>query len=104
MLLSHNFNEFFDGMNQTNWSGYYTWLHAFFNKDLFIFGLKLNKDEVFLRWLLIQRAKYSQMYNLKRKGWFVDRNISKETVFFLEQLGFEVVNIKKYDTLYNAFR
>lgn len=102
MLLSHDFNEFFNGMNQTNWSGYYTWLHAFFNKDLFFFGLKLNRDEVFLRWLLIQRAKYSQMYNIKRKGWFVDRNISKETMFFLEQLGFEVVNIRKYDTLYNA--
>lgn len=102
MLLSHDFNEFFNGMNQTNWSGYYTWLHAFFNKDLFVFGLKLNKDEVFLRWLLIQRAKYSQLYNKGLKGWFVDYNISKSTRFFLEHIGFEVISIKEYDTLYNA--
>lgn len=102
MLLSHDFNEFFNGMNQTNWSGYYTWLHAFFNKDLFVFGLKLNKDEVFLRWLLIQRAKYSQLYNKGLKGWFVDYNISKSTRFFLEHIGFDVISIKEYDTLYNA--
>lgn len=102
MLLSHDFNEFFNGMNQSNWSGYYTWLHAFFNKDLFIFGLKLNNDEVFLRWLLIQRAKYSQLYNKGLRGWFVDYNISKATRFFLEHIGFEAISIKKYDTLYNA--
>ena len=103
-LLSHDFNDFFNGIDQTNWSGYYTWLHIIFSKNLFIFGLKLDKDEVFLRWLLIQRAKYSQLYNKGLKGWFVDYNISKATRFFLEHIGFEVINIKKYDTLYNALR
>lgn len=102
MLQSHDFNEFFNGKNQTNWAGYNTWLHIIFNKDLFVFGLKLDKDEVFLRWLLIQRAKYSQMYNKGLRGWFVDYNISKATRFFLEHIGFEVINIRKHDTLYNA--
>ena len=82
MLLSHDFNEFFNGMNQSNWSGYYTWLHAFFNKDLFIFGLKLNNDEVFLRWLLIQRAKYSQLYNKGLKaGWILSVAAVSKTDF-----------------------
>ena len=67
MIQSNGFNELFDGKNQYNWIGGNTWLHVIFNKDLFIFGLSLEENEVFLRWLLIQRAKYSQMYNIRLK-------------------------------------
>ena len=103
MLHSHDFNEFFNGKNQNNWVGYNTWLHIFFNKNLFIFGLKLETDEVFLRWLLIQRAKYSQMYNKKIKGWFVDKEISDGNKYFLKKVGFDVIEIQNYNELYNAF-
>lgn len=42
------------------WTGRNTWLDAFFANDLLIFGLGLCRDEVFLRWLLIERARYFQ--------------------------------------------
>ena len=37
------------------WTGQNTWLEAFFKNDLLIFGIGLYKEEVFLRWLLIER-------------------------------------------------
>ena len=73
------------------------------NKDLFIFGLALEENEVFLRWLLIQRAKYSQMYDKRLKGWYIDNNISPGKKFFLEQLGFEVIEIRDFNNLYQCF-
>ena len=101
MIHSTNMNEFFDGKNHDSWVGHNTWLHIF-NKDLFIFGLALDENEVFLRWLLIQRAKYSKMYHCRLKGWFVDKNISEGKRGFLETLGFTVISVSDYDELYNA--
>ena len=102
-IHSKNFNEFFDGKNQDSWEGYYTWLHIVFNKQLFIFGLALDENEVFLRWLLIQRAKYSKMYHKRLAGWFVDKGISDGKRAFLKALGFVVIDITNYDDLYHAF-
>ena len=66
--------------------------------------LTLDENEVFLRWLLIQRTKYSRMYDRQLKGWYINKNIPKGKRFFLEQLGFEVVDIQGCDNLYNAFK
>lgn len=103
MLHSHDFNEFFNGKNQKNWAGYYTWLHIIFNKNLFFFGLQLDKNEVFLRWLLIQRAKYSQMYNRHLKGWYVDKDIDENKKYFLKKVGFDVIDISDFHELYDSF-
>lgn len=90
------FNE-----NDTNyWPGHNTWLHYIFNKNLFIFGLGLNEDEVFLRWLLIQRAKFSTTFQRPVKGWYVTKDINDGKKIFLEALGFEVIIIKDFKTLY----
>lgn len=105
MIQGQNLNEYFDGKYQMNWKGYNTWLHIIFNKDLFIFGLKLEENEVFLRWLLIQRAKYCKMYNKPLKGWYIgmkDKDIKKGKRFFLEQLGIQVIEIDNYNMLYQA--
>ena len=105
MIQGQNFNEYFGGKNQAYWVGYNTWLHIIFNKDLFIFGLGLEENEVFLRWLLIQRAKYCKMYNKPLKGWYIgkkDMDINDGKKFFLEQLGFKVIEISDYKTLYQA--
>ena len=102
MIQGTNLNEYFSGKNQVGWKGYNTWLHIIFNKSLFIFGLGLEENEVFLRWLLIQRAKYFRMYNKTFGGWYVDKEIKAGKRFFLEQLGFEVINISDYNTLYQV--
>lgn len=47
MIQSDGFNELSDGKNRNNLIGSNTWLHVIFNKDLFIFGLALEGNEVF---------------------------------------------------------
>lgn len=103
MIQGQSLYEYFSGKHQEYWVGYSTWLHIIFNKSLFIFGLSLEENEVFLRWLLIQRAKYRKMFNMPLKGWYIGEvNEGKE--FFLEQLGFEIIKIQEsnYAPLYEA--
>lgn len=102
MIQGNSLEECFAGKNQSYWAGYNTWLHIIFNKSLFIFGLGLEENEVFLRWLLIQRTKYCKMYHKNHKGWYIGMGINKGKRFFLEQLGFKVIEISDYNTLYQA--
>lgn len=95
--------ENFNGKNQNYWAGYNTWLHYIFNRSLFIFGLCLEENEVFLRWLLIQRAKYFSAYGKPYKGWYVIgpcENISNGKKLFLESVGFAIIRIDNYKTIY----
>ena len=102
MIQGNNLNEYFESKKHESWIGYNTWLHIIFHKSLFIFGLGLEENEVFLRWLLIQRAKYCRMYNQPLVGWYINKEIKSGKRFFLEQLGFNVIEITNYDTLYQA--
>lgn len=102
MIQGNSLEEYFTGKNQSYWVGYNTWLHIIFNKSLFIFGLGLEENEVFLRWLLIQRTKYCKMYKKSHKGWYIGKDIKAGKRFFLKQLGFEVIDIPDYNTLYQA--
>lgn len=97
----------FGGKNQNNWEGVNTWLHIIFNKPLCIFGLGLEENEVFIRWLLIERAKYFKKFpDRKKQGWYVTlkngmpdgRTIGKKQ--FLEGTGFEIVETENYDDIY----
>lgn len=109
-LLNGSKNEETDdyqlkGKNTKLWKGYNTWLHLLFNKSLFIFGLTLDENEIFLRWLLIQRTVYlNQHQNDIHKGWYVyckgKDNMSKGKKLFLESVGFEVIEIHDYKTIY----
>lgn len=102
MIQGNNLNEYFTGKQQSNWKGYNTWLHIIFNRNLFIFGLALEQNEVFLRWLLIQRSKYSRLYNKDLHGWYVGKDITEGKKYFLEFLGFKVIELLDFDELYNA--
>ena len=102
MIQGNSLEDYFTGKNQSYWNGYNTWLHIIFNKSLFIFGLGLEENEVFLRWLLIQRTKYCKMYHKNHKGWYIDKGIKEGKRFFLEQLGFKVIDIPDYNTLYQV--
>jgi hypothetical protein len=105
--LLHNLNErtLFEGKNEEVWSGYKTWLHIIFNKSLCICGLGLDESEIFLRWLLIERAKYFRKYpDRKHKGWFIakkDSSLHREgKIFFLQSVGFEVIELDDYHHIY----
>ena len=63
----------FEGKSRNYWDGYKTWLHIVFNKSIFIFGLSLDETEIFIRWLLIERAKNFRNFPDRKKhiGWFL---------------------------------
>lgn len=99
-------NISFEGENQSYWPGYKTWLHVLFNKSLFICGLSLDETEIFIRWLLIERAKYFRKFpDRKHKGWFVIKNGSNNPKdegkkFFLQSVGFEIIELNDYKSIY----
>ena len=101
--------KLFYGKNTMSWSGCNTWLHIVFNKSLLILGLGLDENETFLRWLLIERCKYFRKYpERKHKGWYVCKKSGDEHEiqtekgkrFFLEKIGFEVIEVDSYDDIY----
>lgn len=95
----------FNFKNQNNWKGYNTWLHIIFNSSLCIFGLALDENETFLRWLLIERAKYFRRFPERRKkGWYVCKSdeISEGKKFYLDYLGFEMVTLENYEEIYKG--
>jgi hypothetical protein len=93
----------FTGKNVTNWRGYYTWLHLIFNRSLLIFGLGLEETEVFLRWVLIERAKYFNRWPRRRKNaWYLclEGSDNPGKKLFLEHLGIEYVEVEDYSVIY----
>lgn len=105
MIQSMNFleKENLEGKKRSYWDGYNTWLHVVFNKSLFIFGLALEENETFLRWLLIQRAKYFAFYHKSHHGWYVvgpKDKINGGKELFLESVGFKIIKIEDYKTIY----
>lgn len=89
------------------WKGWNTWLDAFFANDLLIFGLGLSRDEVFLRWLLIERARYFRKFgNRDRKAWYVwakgEEKEDRDRDFFLKHVGVQVVGVKSFGAIYSC--
>ncbi|NWF82210.1 MAG: hypothetical protein HXY18_00090 [Bryobacteraceae bacterium] len=89
----------------SQWAGSATWLDIVFHKPLLVFGLALEENETFLRWLLIERAKYFSRFPSRRKdAWYVhlpaERGSGK--LYFLERLGFTPLQAPDYDDIYGA--
>jgi len=92
-----------------NWQGADTWLHIILNKPLCIFGLGLEENEVFLRWLLIERARYYKQFpSQKKKGWYIapkNENPDDKTkgkIRFLKGIGFDLIETNGYDEIYKT--
>lgn len=87
------------------WDGAASWLHIVFNSPLLIFGLGLEENEVFFRWLLIERARYFKKFPDRRKdAWYVYvgklNNDGKQ--FFLDGVGVVPLHVASYDDIYGA--
>ena len=96
-------DRLFSGKNKDRWRGHQTWLHVIFNNDLMFIGLGLDTTEVFLRWLLIERAKYFRAFpKRKKKGYFVfsGDGVSQGQRLFLESVGLELINVPTYKDIY----
>lgn len=95
--------------NNESENEYETWVKLFFEKDLIIIGLGLNEQEIFFRWLLLQRAKYfKRRPELKKSGFYINHsesdkhNVGKK--FFLKSVGIDYVDfIGDYEGFYNSF-
>ena len=93
----------FDVKTNNRWNGIDSWLHIIFNRSLCVFGLALEEDETFLRWLLIERAKYFRRFpDRRKKGWFIctKGSVTEGKRFFLDYLGFELVTLDHYEAIY----
>lgn len=85
------------------WPGADSWVHIAFNRPLLIFGLGLEENEVFLRWLLIERARYFEKTQQARKdAWYVHtgKAMSDGKEFFLKHMGVVPVHVLNYDQIY----
>lgn len=101
---SNSYEDDFYGKNKGNWKGMNTWLHILFNCNVFIFGLGLDQQETFLRWMLIERMKYFRKHkDRKKKGWYICQQdeLTDGKRFFLERVGFEIIALKSYEDIYN---
>lgn len=98
-------SEYLDLKDEKNWKGFGTWLNIIFNRNLCIFGLGLDENETFSRWLLIERARYFRKFpEHKKSGWYVCRKgeLSEGKRFFLNYVGIEIVSLDSYDEIYKG--
>ncbi len=103
-MLHKSGNRLFSKADFSKWPGRHTWLNPMFQNDLFIFGLSLEVTEVFLRWLLIERAKFFKKFPEKRREAFFIHNkpLAAGQQLFLESVGIKPVLVNSYDDIYVA--
>jgi hypothetical protein len=100
--LIHNGDEkLFEGKRQEVWQGFQTWLHIWFNMPMIIFGFGCGPEEVFIRWLLIERKRYLNIYDEAMNVWFINKGELQPSVGnLLQNLGVNIVIVNTYDEIY----
>lgn len=100
-LIHNGDDRLFRGKRQEYWQGHQTWLHVWFNMPIVIFGLGYGIDEVFLRWLLIERRRYLNIYNDPMEVYYISKGTPAPAITNLMQnLGVEIRLINDYSELY----
>jgi hypothetical protein len=85
------------------WIGSNTWVDILFFSPLLIFGFSFGKDENFLRWLFLERAKLQRISDRPSgKTWFVEKksNNSANRKLFFHRLGVEFITVEDYPEIY----
>lgn len=100
-LIHNGEDRLFGGKRQEFWAGHQTWLHIWFNLPIVIFGFTYGIDEVFLRWLLIERKRYLNIYQRPMNVYYISKGSPKPAVGNLMQnLNVDLVNINDYRQIY----
>lgn len=89
--------------NVQYWNSANTWLHVIFNSSLVILGLGLDRDEVFLRWLLLERKKYFNKFPDRIHGGCyicLQSDMTPGKRAYLDALGFDVFILENYSQIY----
>ena len=104
-IYERNKDRLFFDRDSNTWRGNNTWLHVVFNKPLLFFGLGLEQNEIFLRWLLIERARYFRKYPDREKpAWYVHSHDDPGSgkLFFLDSIGIKPVKADNFDEIYGS--
>ena len=69
---------------------------------IIIFGFGFGSDEVFLRWLLIERKRYMNLINKPMDMYYISKGEPHPTVHnLLENLGVEFKVVKEFSEIYD---
>lgn len=85
------------------WTGANSWLDIVFSRPLLIFGFGFGRDEIFLRWLFLERARFfKQNPERRRDAWYVDTPAKehRDRRAFFERLGMNYVAATSYKDIY----
>jgi hypothetical protein len=94
-------NGLFNNGNHTNWEGKKSWLHIWFNMPLIIVGFGLSSNEVFIRWLFIEREKYFKKFpDRRKKTFYLSKGESLHLDSFLDNLNIKLEKTTDYELLY----
>ena len=100
-LIHNGDDRLFQGKRQEFWQGYQTWLHIWFNLPLVILGFRFDTDEVFLRWLLIERKRYLNIYKAPMEVYYISSSIPAPSINnLMRNLGVEIVSVNDYTEIY----
>lgn len=101
-LIHKGENRLFNKKRELPWSGNSTWLSIWFHLPIIIFGLGFNRDEVFLRWLLIERKRYVNSLQKPMQIYYVSKGQPEASVKnFMKNLDVEIITIHNYSELYS---
>lgn len=105
--LHRSGSRLFAGGQHETWAGRHTWVQILFSKPLLVIGLGIEENETFLRWLLLERARYFKEFEGQgQDGWYVYRpdpesRTEAGKLFFLESVGFECVPVSSFGEIYD---
>ncbi|CAM3638094.1 hypothetical protein [Thalassospira profundimaris] len=86
-----------------DWQGSDTWLDILFFSPVLIFGFSFGKDENFMRWLFLERAKLQKIASIQSgETWFVEKKSqnSLNRKAFFERLGMRFITVESYAEIY----
>ena len=100
-LIHNGDDRLFKGKRQESWQGQQTWLHVWFNLPIVIFGFGYGIDEVFLRWLLIERRRYLNIFEDPMEVYYISKGTPAPAINnFMQNLGVKVRFINEYPEIY----
>jgi hypothetical protein len=100
-LIHNGEDRLFKGKRQKYWQGHQTWLHIWFNLPIVIIGFGFGIDEVFLRWLLIERKRYLNIYQYPMDVYYVSKGTPEPAIKNLMiNLGVKIERVNDYSDIY----
>jgi hypothetical protein len=78
-----------------------TWLDIWFRKPLIIIGLKLEPQEVFIRWMIIERTRYFDKHGIEApRTIYLCKKDNQHNDNFLSNMDIEKITVRDYEELY----